>query len=340
MKSIILDKSFKISLELVLLIIVTSIVFLFSFFFAPLYYDGDSVPYTKIYNSVAVTNIADAYYNYKDNLNGSFKGNFAHVHFLYIWISNLLGFERNFVMAVANAILSNLALQLFLQLRVSLYVAITVIFTNYYVFGLYFAAERLKFGFIFLILALLYAKRRKLSYLFAVLSIFSHAQQLIIFFSILFSFFTKSLMHILATSKIKFTELFSSIYISIIFIIVAFILGEHVLNKISVYFYASSSIMNDTNIFKELLKIFIFYALTLFYSKEWLKVSSVFIVLIAVTILVGEDRVNMLGYFFFLFYAMQYKRGVNLGILISSIYFGYKSILFIINVLETGQGYG
>jgi hypothetical protein len=47
----------------------------------------------------------------------------------------------------------------------------------------------------------------------------------------------------------------------------------------------------------------------------------------------------MISYCFFMFYALQYKGGVNLGVAVTSFYFGLKSIQFILNVIENGHGF-
>lgn len=62
--------------------------------------------------------------------------------------------------------------------------ACLIVLTNFYMFVLYFAAERLKIGFIFLVLSLLYQNRPWNSYFLALLSISSHFSMAFIYLSL------------------------------------------------------------------------------------------------------------------------------------------------------------
>ena len=55
--------------------------------------------------------------------------------------------------------------------------------------------------------------------------------------------------------------------------------------------------------------------------------------------MVGGDRVNIFGYFAFLYYGLQIRRGWNFGVLATSLYFTYSSIGFLINVFQLGDGF-
>jgi hypothetical protein len=64
-----------------------------------------------------------------------------------------------------------------------------------------------------------------------------------------------------------------------------------------------------------------------------------FIPLIFATILVGAERINMLGYVVFLYHGLQYKGGRNLGVILTMIYFTFKSVGFVLEFIEIGHGF-
>lgn len=73
--------------------------------------------------------------------------------------------------------------------------------------------------------------------------------------------------------------------------------------------------------------------------KNKLQVFLIFIPLFGAVYFLGGERVNMMGYFVFLFYALQHKRGFNLGILATSAYFLYVNIIFVDNIIKHGEGF-
>jgi hypothetical protein len=61
-------------------------------------------------------------------------------------------------------------------------------------------------------------------------------------------------------------------------------------------------------------------------------------ILVAILFL-GGSRLNMLLYFVFLYYALRVNGGFNGGVLVTSVYLGWKSVLFVQNVLNHGDGF-
>ena len=109
------------------------------------------------------------------------------IYFLISWVSSNLDFSKDLIMSIANAILANIIFRVLNKMNTSLYLIVFIICTNFYLFGLYFAAERLKFAFIFLFLAFLVDENVKKKYLLLFLSLISHIQVLIIIASSKFS---------------------------------------------------------------------------------------------------------------------------------------------------------
>jgi len=329
MKASIFYLNFKFSRNAATLFCASLGIFLFSLFFAPFYYEGDQIAYTNAYNSVFDQNLVDGLLVY-----ASYVGSAEPIHYLIVWVASNLGFEKNSVMALANSILAYLIMRVFLQWQVSVYVSLAVIFTNFYVLTLYFTAERLKFGFIFLMLSLLYSRQRKLSFAFAITSVLAHSQQILIYASTLFSSVMISVSSSLKTGTLHFKQILLLVTIIFVALVVFYFMVEHILSKFEYY----NSTARENSLFS-LWKTFIFSLLALQYSKDRLKIISIFSILLLASALIGPERVNMIAYCFFMFYALQYKRGVNAGVVFTLLYFGLKSIYFILDILETGQGF-
>ena len=302
-------------------------VFLISLFLAPYYFAGDQIQYIGAYNAVYGHNFIDGFLPYRVYLSTE-----EPIHYTIVWVFSNLGFGKNIVMAAANSVLAYLLMRVLVKWRVSIYVVLTLVFTNFYVLVLYFAAERLKFGFIFLLLAILFSNRKRLSIFSAFVAIMAHIQLIIIYAAQLFS----EKMHSIITGK-KITKSDISLYLFSVLAVVTVwtILGDHLIYKFDRY-----TERDQTNAIFDTWKSFIFLVLTLIYSKDnKFKIVCAFSVIIAAVIVVGPDRVNMMAYIIFMLYALQYKRGVNVGVIITLIYFALQSVGFVSSIIYTGHGF-
>jgi len=89
----------------------------------------------------------------------------------------------------------------------------------------------------------------------------------------------------------------------------------------------------------DLVRIFALFILTLWYAKDKEEVVFIFIPLFVSVYLIGGDRVNMLGYFVFLYYALPVRKGFNVGILVTSSYFLFVTYDFVVKIIEYGDGF-
>jgi len=333
MKTSIFYPKLKFSLRTLTIFSLSFSVFLLSLFFAPFYYGGDQIRYLHIYNDLSGRHLFESLDIYYSDI-----GSKELIHYLIVWIASNLSLGKNFVMAIANSILAYLIMRLFLHWRVSIYVSVAVIFTNFYVLTLYFSAERLKFAFIFTILSLLYSYRRqtKLSFLFALTSVLAHSQQILIYASLVFSSFMLGLSALLKTGMLNLKLLLSLIIIIISALAVFYFNSDHILYKLDYY---SNNFGLEKNSLTGLWKPLLFLLLTLQYTKERLRVIYIYILLLLSAVIIGPERVTMIAYLFFMFYALQYNRGLNVGVILTSFYFAVKSYYYILAILNSGQGY-
>ena len=314
---------------------VVFIVFIGSLFFAPFYFEGDQSSYNKAYDAVKGLSFIEAQYQYWLCVTSLEFG-----HFFIIWVTSGLGIEKNLVMAVTNGLLVLFLMRLFAIWRVSPYVAVLICITNFYLFVLYFTAERLKFGFLFFLMSVYCIPNKKKSVAFSFLAVISHMQLIVLYATLLFPKFLR--FFIRGTAKFFLTLKFKSsgvILPLIVFFTLAFFiwwqLGEQLIYKFVVY----STNSKEENDSLALLRSLLFFGMTFLYTKKYADVTLKFIPLIIAIYFVGGERLNLFAYVIFMSYALTYKRGLNYGVLFTSIYFTYKSIDFILRIIETGQGY-
>lgn len=299
------------------------IVFIISVLLAPYYNAGDQLGYSLAYEKIGELELIDAYVLYV----GMFGGTTELVHFIFSWICSSLGIQKNISMASANSLLVYLFMTICIKHNVSVWVSLFIILSNYYFFGLYFAAERLKFGAIFFIISLLVMKDANRFILFSIISILSHVQTLIVYASQL----------LVATAKyVKRRINFNYI---IIFTMISYFIykyfGYYLVEKFVTYREYNEGIG-----FESFLRLILFVVLSMNYERRRIIVFLSFLPLIISVYFVGPDRINMLGYFLFLYYALQYNRGINLGVLLTTLYFGIKGLSFVVEFMEKGHGFG
>ncbi len=310
-------------------------VFIGSLFFAPYYFGGDQQHYIRMYDEAKDLSLLDAYSLYHARLASWELG-----HFIVIWVTSGLGIEKNLVMALANSIFAYFIMKICKKWNVSLIVSSSVCITNFYMLALYFSAERLKFAFLFFIISIYYLNNRKKLFVFSFLSVASHLQFIILYLGFLlpkfFDEYLKRLKRILITLKIKIrSELFGTAALLSIAIFIWLMLGDQLIIK---YNYHSSIAKTENTIFN-MLRVFIFFGMTIIYAKNYKVITLNYLPLIIAIYFVSGHRLNIFAYVLFMSCALVYKRGLNVGVLITSIYFFYKSLGFVTRIVDTGNGY-
>jgi hypothetical protein len=116
--------------------------------------------------------------------------------------------------------------------------------------------------------------------------------------------------------------------ILIISLIVLYILKDHFVRKIASY---SGDGFNIHNIVKPV----IFMLFTFFIYKIFL----MFLPMIVGSYFFGETRIVILAYFLFLFLSFKESSNINIFIFLTSIYFIYKGVVFLNDVILYGTGF-
>lgn len=104
------------------------------------------------------------------------------------------------------------------------------------------------------------------------------------------------------------------------FLFLFFIMREHLLSKVNSYFELKGVF--------ELIKIGAFFILSYFYAKDKSNAVALFVPLFFLVLIFDGERINFLGYFVFLYFSLQYKKGFNLGSVLVNSYFFIQELFF------------
>ncbi len=296
---------------------VALIVFALSLLISPHYMLGDQEHYRGVFEILPTLNFVDGFIHYSQALSSIEPG-----HYTISWIFSRF-LEKDLFISILNTILAFYSMQLLIRWRASIYVAASIVLTNFYFYVLFFAAERLKVSFIFLTMALVYVNGSKF-YFFSILSVISHIQILAVYVMLLF----REFIRIITSGKIEIILLIGLIA----FFLTLVVMSGQIIEKFSAYAATGFDIQS-------VYKLLVFYFMTLVYSRRRSEATILFIPLFIAALMIGDERVNMLGYFIFLYYAIPINKGFNVGIVLSSVYFLYRTIIFVHNVIVNGNGF-
>ena len=121
-------------------------------------------------------------------------------------------------------------------------------------------------------------------------------------------------------------------------VFVFFAINSTQISGLPYLFFKITAYGGDRSIF-DFLRMTIFLLIALYYTKDRLETLIYFLPLFIALYFVGEDRMNMIGYIFCLYYCLPYRAGLNLGVLITSLYFLYANIDFISKIILYGNGF-
>jgi len=311
--------------------LLASLIFLFTIIVLPYYTGGDQILYIKAYEFANDhSTFIHSYLIFK-----AYTGGAEPISFLLYYLGSSLTIPKIFFDATLNFFLVFYIVKILNIYNISNFSIIILVLTNFYLMVLYLVAERLKISFLFLSIgSYWYLENKRKSVFFYLLSVLSHFQMIILLTSIYTSNLILSLRKFTQTYKFKFKSLFLFSFIIFILFILYFMAHDAILNKVA--FYAQHGN-------KSVLKLLIFYLLSLYYAKKinksLIKLSIIFLIFSFVILIIGEGRINLFGYMIFLYYSLQYKKGLNFGFLITSFYYLFKTIIFFESVILYGNGF-
>ena len=165
------NKIFLLPKEYSARIIASSLVFIFSLLIYPHYTLGDQFFYRNFYASALDFGFIQSYIYYQSVLGSAEPGYFLLIRLFSGFI------QKDILMSFLNGFLAYILIFWAQKNKVS-WLAITPLFFNFYLFVLFFSAERLKLGILFLMLAVNYAGPRR--FIFSAISFISHVQTMVL----------------------------------------------------------------------------------------------------------------------------------------------------------------
>ena len=298
-------------------LLVFIIVFLISYLLLGLYEYGDQVHYRKFYNDIKGYNFLEAYV-----MGYLYLTSFEPISIFILWSGSNLGIEKDIYISLLNSILAISVLRLCIIYEVKWYIIILLL-SNYYLFVLYTGAERLKISFIIIVFSLIVSNRKVSNLIY--LSPLAHLQSMVLIVPKFLSDFQKSNLK-------RVSSLFRNIFLFGIFASIIFFLKDGLIEKFSEYYSSSWN-------FLEIIQLLILMTVYFIITKKLKESLLIFIPLFFIAIILGNERVNMIGFVLATFLLMRnYKLNHPLYIMLL-FYFVVKSYFFINNIIFYGDGF-
>ena len=235
-------------------------------------------------------------------------------------------------MSLVNGILMFFVAKILLIQRINKIFIFSLVF-NFYSLALFFSAERLKFSLLFFVLFLYYFNNKRKGLLLLFLSVLTHVQTVLLLSSTYINRIYRRCLIFFKTGRLKKTPYFLvALVVSIAFV---YILKDHLSSKFNSYIGQGFNLISIS-------KPFMFVILSYFANKnkkDFMKILILFLPIIVGSFIFGESRIVIFAYFLFLFVSFKKSPRINIYILLTSLYFFYKGVLFLDNVMLYGNGY-
>lgn len=299
--------------------------YLFSLWYLYIYYLGDQEHYTRFYHSLYGMDP-----KHWKTLQASYIGSAEPLYRYVIGIAAYFGVDRIQYLSVWNGVLTGSITYILIKYRSSLLFAALVL-TNYYLFVIMGPAERLKFGYIFLILATCVTSIRS-KYVFSVAAIFFHTQSIIQFLSSAMFHVTRNYKEVFATpGKVYLAVGGGIVSLGAVGYMVLNAMGDTIASKSAGYASTSGGLA-------EVLQWALLFVAGLAVFRDKLAFVAGMLPVGVFTVLYG-NRVNVATLAFFAAMALSQRKTRNPVVLAVMGYMSFKSIGFISDVMQYGTGY-
>lgn len=291
------------------------------------YTEGDQVWYRALYDS-----LHGAYFgeirSYQSRLTSSVEPVLGALY----WLGSNLSIQKDVYLGLWNALLLSLVVLHLRKYRASLLFSFLLLL-NYYLWVLLFAADRLKFAYIFLLVAAL-SGNRIVKFMASSISVFSHFQIIIQWASIAAARIAEAVRLRADINKNKLIR-YSILLLAALFF--ALYLGaqysEFISSKAIRYADAyGGGVMSLVN-------ILILLVVGVVVLERRLDFLAGLIPLAIAAYLLGPERVNMMAVFLFIVFALEERKTSNLAVISLMIYFAIKAMGFLYNIYYFGHGY-
>lgn len=290
----------------------------------PSYTGGDPSLYRYVYDSLGNETLSHGFFFYSVILSST-----EPLYYFVVWILTHLGVPREVFIGLTSGLLAFLVVNILVRRGAHIIVATIIASSSFYFLLLYTTTERLKLAVILLIISVLTLDRIKISIFFAILATAAHIQVAILYASFLAIFILQKLYADFREASIS-PRVIGTIAMAAIILAGAYaLIGGQVSSKAGSYVGLGQM--------QDLLFVMPFYVATMFYTKQRFIVTILFVPIILLSPIIGYGRLNMFSYFILLYYSVEKRGGLNVAVVITSLYFAYSSFLFVNRILEFGD---
>ncbi|MBM0171287.1 hypothetical protein [Altererythrobacter sp. C41] len=296
--------------------------YLFSYWILGYYTAGDQEHYTGLYDALRRTP-----FGYIIHVQYRYTGSKEPLYGIIMWVASSY-FEKKVVISIFNAILISSLFLLLAKRRVN-YVFMLLMMSNFYLLVLLTSAERLKFAYIFAILAAILPKAWR--GLAVAASLLSHFSVIIVFLSILVpQRFREALQSLRRGDAESLKGILALIVTFSLFLLFLFLYQEPILQKVSLYtsynyIDASSAVL--------------LFMIAMWVTRDRTNMLMALALPLVATFILGGQRVNMLTVSIFLYYMIKEGRTAHPAVLAIMAYFSFKSVDFMQDVMKYGTGF-
>jgi len=305
--------------------ILLPVFFTYSYLLISGYIEGDQYYYRIFYNELASTKAFDVISV------GLIKvGSVEPISLYVLWLGAQLGIDKDIYISFLNVLLLSLIYIFCRSNRVGL-IPMFLLLTNFYVIVLMTGAERLKIGYIILLLAAISNGRKSRILLGA--SFMAHLQNAILLPSIVLAQNADSIRRLLKAGKFKVKFISAIIGMAILAAVFFGIFNEAIVKKVISNISHEARDPQLTNLI--LLTVVGFLAT----RNRWRMIVALLPLYPAVLIL-GGQRINMIAVTLAIYFLIKEKQLSHPLVLLLLFYFSLKSIPFIVNIAKYGSGFG
>lgn len=295
-----------------------------SFLLVSLYVNGDQIHYRAFYEAISVASFSEAFLLARVYIDAG-----EPLTIFLLWAGSVSGVSKDLYISFFNAIFLTQIVFLLKKYRAGPLV-IFLLLTNFYVVVLLTGAERLKFAYILLASAVLlngYAKNA-----LVLLAPLAHFQSFLFLPSVFLARFYEEIRTLFAKGVVGKRALFVSLSALVfIFILVAY-LYPSLEKKLQSYFDVDRGGLVLVNLI----------ALTLvavFASRDWKRMLLLLLPCYPIVLVLGGERGNMVAITIALWVLMVERKMNHPAVLMMLAYFSWKSIGFVVNIIEYGNGF-
>ncbi|WP_404398443.1 hypothetical protein [Idiomarina loihiensis] len=298
-------------------IVVTTI----SLLLTPYLVDGDQLHYRELYRGLDGKSIVEGFVFYQSRINSV-----EPIYYLIAWVSSNVGLEKDVLISVSNGFLSFLMTIYFRRIGAHYLPILMLTFLNFYTYVIFFSAERLKYSFIFILLALLFIGKIKGKFAIGI-SVLTHLQSAVFWLSIGFSMASKKFLGLAATRKVKRKTLVWMLPTLLVLIAILFVMMPQIIRKLG-YFNQGGLI--------DSVKILVFLILAILASRKIKEPIGLIFPIVVLSFSIGGSRLGIVAYCFFLYLSFPRTKGLDFFNFSLFVYFGFGVVELIINTIQHG----